>query len=125
VQIGVQWSESIKRKKLHYIVNNTRFCVLPWIRIKCLASKVLALNLKRLNDDWYNIYNHPVYLAETFVDQSRFQGICYKASNWRYVGQTSGSGKRGNVYHYHGQPKAVYLYPLHRNFKRLLYHLNT
>lgn len=116
----IQWSESAKRKNLHLIANNTRFLILPWVTVRHLASKVLALNLRRLSDDWYRVYHHRVYLAETFVDQSRFAGTCYKAANWQYVGQTSGSAKRGNDYRYHGQPKAVYLYPLHRDFRRLL-----
>ncbi|MFO7971676.1 MAG: DUF4338 domain-containing protein [Desulfobacterales bacterium] len=116
----IGWDKSTKRKKLYLIANNTRFLILPWIRVKHLASKVLALNLKRLSDDWQNLYNHRVYLVETFVDTSRFKGTCYKAANWQYVGQTSGSAKKGNDYLYHGQPKAVYLYPLHRNFRRLL-----
>lgn len=116
----IGWDESTRRKKLYLIANNTRFLVLPWIRVKHLASKVLALNLKRLSDDWQNIYNHRVYLVETFVDTSRFKGTCYKAANWQYVGQTSGSAKKGNDYLYHGQPKAVYLYSLHRKFRSLL-----
>lgn len=116
----IGWDESTKRKKLYLIANNTRFLILPWIRVKHLASKILALNLKRLSDDWQNIYNHRVYLVETFVDTSRFKGTCYKAANWQYIGQTSGSAKKGNDYLYHGQPKAVYLYSLHRKFRSLL-----
>jgi len=116
----IGWSESVKRKNLYLIANNTRFLIPPWVQVKHLASKILALNLRRLSDDWNKAYNHRVYLAESFVDQSRFKGTCYKASNWQYVGQTSGSSKKGNEYHYHGQQKAVYLYPLHRNFRRLL-----
>jgi hypothetical protein len=57
-------------------------------------------------------------LAETFVDISRFEGTCYRAANWVFVGQTKGSAKKGNAYRYHGQPKAIYLYPLHRHFRR-------
>lgn len=116
----IGWSESVKRKNLYLIANNTRFLIPPWVQIKHMASKVLALNLKRLSHDWLSVYNHRVYLAESFVDQSRFKGTCYKAGNWQYVGQTSGSAKKGNEYRYHGQQKAVYLYPLHRNFRRLL-----
>ena len=114
------WDEETKRKNLHLIANNTRFLILPWVQVKHLASKILALNLRRLGDDWQRSFNHRVYLAETFVDQSRFKGTCYKASNWHYVGQTSGSAKRGNQYRYHGNQKAVYLYPLHHNFRKLL-----
>lgn len=116
----IGWSAEIKMRRLHFVANNARFLVLPWIQIKHLASKVLAQNLKRLSHDWQAAYHHPVYLAETFVDISRFQGTCYKAANWRYVGQTRGSAKRGNEYQFHGQPKAVYIYPLHRHFQRAL-----
>ena len=116
----IGWDENVKRKNLYLIANNTRFLVLPWIRVKHLASKVLSQSLKRLTDDWQKKYEHPVYLAETFVDNARFKGTCYKAANWRYVGQTRGSAKKGNTYRYHGQPKSIYLYPLHRHFRRML-----
>jgi len=116
----IGWDEETKRKNLHLVANNTRFLIPDWIQVKHLASKVLALNLRRLSADWQNSYGHPVYLAETFVDVSRFKGVCYRAANWIFVGQTSGSAKKGNAYLYHGQPKAVCLYPLHRHFRRRL-----
>jgi hypothetical protein len=116
----VGWDEATKRKNLQLIANNTRFLVPEWVRIKHLASRVLALNLRRLSRDWQKIYGHPIYLAETFVDTSRFKGTCYRAANWLLVGQTKGSAKKGNAYLYHGQPKAIYLYPLHRHFRRRL-----
>ena len=116
----IGWDEQTKRKKLYLLSNNTRFLILPWVNIKHLASKVLALSLKQLVADYKEKYNHPVLLAETFVDTARFKGTCYKASNWQYAGMTKGSAKKGNTYIYHGQPKAVYLYPLHRHFKELL-----
>jgi hypothetical protein len=116
----IGWDEPSKRKNLCLIANHTRFLILPWIRVKHLASKILSLNLKRLKSDWQKACGHAVYLAETFVDNARFKGTSYQAANWHYVGQTKGSAKRGNVYRYHGQPKAVYLYPLHRHFRSLL-----
>jgi hypothetical protein len=116
----IGWDEATKRRNLHLIANNTRFLIPEWVRIKHLASKVLALSLRRLNTDWQKIYAHPIYLAETFVDISRFSGTCYRAANWVCVGQSKGSAKKGNLYHYHGQPKAIYLYPLHRHFRRYL-----
>ena len=116
----IGWDTATRKRRLHFVVNNCRFLILPWIRIKHLASKVLALNLKRLNADWQNKYGHAIYLAESFVDRSRFQGTCYQASNWHYVGQTKGSGKQGNTYYTHGRPKAIFIYPLHRHFRRLL-----
>lgn len=116
----IGWDEERKRKNLHLIANNTRFLIPEWVRVKHLASRILALNLKRLSADWQRIYGHPVYLAETFVDLSRFEGTCYRAANWVFVGQTKGSAKKGNDYLYHGQPKAICLYPLHRHFRRNL-----
>jgi len=116
----IGWEASTRRRRLLFIANNVRFLILPWIRVPHLASKVLALSLRQLSQDWRTSYGHPLYLAETFVDQTRFQGICYKASNWIYVGETQGNAKKGNRYHYHGQPKAIYLYPLHRHFRRKL-----
>jgi hypothetical protein len=116
----IGWDETIKRRNLHLIANNTRFLIPDWVRVKHLASRVLALNLRRLSADWQRIYGHPIYLAETFVDISRFEGTCYRAANWLCVGQTKGSAKKGNAYRYHGQPKALYLYPLHRHFRRYL-----
>jgi len=116
----IGWDVATRHKHLCFIANNVRFLILPWVCIKHLASKVLALNLRRLSEDWQTVYGHPLYLAETFVDLSRFKGTCYQASNWIPVGLTKGSAKRGNRYHHHGQPKAVYIYPLHRSFRRKL-----
>jgi hypothetical protein len=116
----IGWEEHIKRKNLHLIANNTRFLILPWVNIKYLASKLLSLSVGRLSHDWTQTYAHPIYLGETFVDIARFKGTCYRAANWIEVGQTKGSAKKGNDYHYHGQPKAIYLYPLHRHFRRFL-----
>jgi hypothetical protein len=116
----IGWSAKTRQKHLHLVANNTRFLVLPWIQVKHLASKILAFNLKRLSDDWQKRYQHPIHLAETFVDVSRFQGTCYKAANWCFVGLTLGSAKKGNFYQFHGQSKAVYLYPLSRRFKKEL-----
>lgn len=118
----IGWDETTKRTHLHLIANNVRFLIPPWVTIKHLASKVLSLALRRLSNDWKAAYGHPVYLAETFVDTSRFQGTCYQAANWIRAGKTQGSAKRGNLYLYHGEPKELYLYPLHRNFRRFLAH---
>lgn len=119
-EVFIGWDEKTKRKNLHLAVNNVRFLILSWIQVEHLASNILAMSLKRLSSDWQKVFGHPVYLAETFVDTSRYRGTCYRASNWIHVGQTKGSAKKGNAYLYHGQPKAIYLYPLHRNFRRLL-----
>lgn len=108
----IGWSGEKKYRRLRFIANNSRFLVLPWVVQKNLASKVLSLNLKRLSADFQLVYGHPLYLAETFVDESRFQGTCYKASNWKHVGYTQGYSRSNRRYHRHGQVKAVYIYTL-------------
>jgi len=116
----IGWDKSTKQKNLHFVANNTRFLILPWVSVKYLASKILALNAKRISDDWMSIYNHPLYLLETFVEQSRFKGTCYKAANWIRVGQTKGTAKKGHDHLFHGNIKDVYLYPLRKDFRERL-----
>ena len=116
----IEWNKPTKEKNLHFIANNTRFLILPWISIKYLASKILALNVKRVSEDWLKTYNHPLYLLETFVEKERFKGTCYKAANWIGVGQTKGTAKRGHDHLFHGNIKDVYLYPLRKNFRKKL-----
>ncbi|EFK06151.1 conserved hypothetical protein [delta proteobacterium NaphS2] len=116
----IKWDKPTKQKKLHLVANNTRFLILPWVNIKFLASKILAINAKRISKDWFNIYNHHVYLLETFVEQDKFQGTCYKAANWIRVGQTKGTAKRGHDHLFHGKIKDVYLYPLRKDFRKKL-----
>jgi predicted transposase YbfD/YdcC len=116
----IGWDEACRRERLHLVVNNARYLILPWVRQPNLASRVLGANLRRLSADWQATYGHPVLLAETFVDQARFQGTCYRASNWVCVGQTKGWSRHGANYEEHGQPKAVFLYPLHRQALRQL-----
>ncbi len=102
------------------VVNNIRFLVFPWISVKCLASKILALNVELIKEDWPVIYQHPIYLLETFVERDRFMGTCYKAANWIHVGQTKGTSKKGHGHMYHGNIKDVYLYPLRKEFREKL-----
>ncbi len=116
----IGWSDPIKAKNLHLIVQNNRFLILPHVKIPHLASKLLALSIKQIQKDWPKYYGHPIYLLETFVDSSRFKGTSYQASNWIHVGQTKGFTKRGNISLYHGIIKDVYLYPLVKDFRRFL-----
>lgn len=108
----IGWDEATRQRNLHLVVGNRRFVVLPWVRLKCLASQVLAANLRRLSQDWQERYRHPVLLAESFVDP-RFRGTCYRASNWAYLGETCGETyTRRDGTRARGCPKAVYVYPL-------------
>ena len=113
----IGWSPEIRQKNLPLIINNTRFLVLPWVKASHLASHVLALNRRRISEDWRLVYSHPVYLLETFVDTERFQGTCYKADNWIHVGNTTGRGKLSKSTTPTLSKKAVYLYPLTKDFR--------
>lgn len=111
----IGWDETTKRRRLHLVANNIRYLILPWVRVRHLASKVLAMNLRRLSADWQTVWKHPIVLAETFVDIARFRGSCYRAANWVYLGKTAGRSKRGNNYSCGGTKKALFVYPLHRD----------
>jgi len=116
----IGWDKKTKEQRLHFVANNTRFLVPSWVRVKCLASKVLSMNIKRISEDWIKVYHHPLYLLETFVDQNRFKGTCYKAANWIRVGQTKGTAKCGHNHLVHGKIKDVLLYPLAKGFRKKL-----
>lgn len=116
----IGWDSACRSKRLHLVVNNARFLILPWVKQHNLASRVLGANLRRLSSDWQIVHGHPVLLAETFVDRARFHGTCYRAGNWVSVGQTKGWSRHGQSYEEHGRPKEVFLYPLHRRALRRL-----
>ena len=118
--VFIGWDKQTKEERLGFVANNTRFLVLPWVRVKCLASKVLAMNIKSISDDWLSVYHHPLFLLETFVEQDRFKGTCYKAANWVKVGQTKGIAKSGHNHLVHGKIKDVLLYPLGKKFRKNL-----
>ncbi len=116
----IGWAPEQQWQRLKFVANNQRFLILPGARIKNLASKALALNVKRLSGDWEEIYGHPVVLAETFVDQSRFVGTCYLAAGWIALGQTRGFGRNGGRYFHHGNPKTVLVKPLRKGAPKIL-----
>jgi hypothetical protein len=119
----IGWDQTVKRRRLRHVTNNSRFLVLPGIAVKNLASKALALNIKRLREDWLDQHGYEVLLAETFVDPERYRGTCYLAQGWRSLGQTEGFGHdpRGS-YTYHGKPKLVFVRELVSN---ATYHLRS
>ena len=108
----VGWAPEQQFRRLHLVANNCRFLVLPAGRVPNLASRVLALSLRRLCGDMEAVFGHPVLLAETFVDPSRFTGSCYLAANWTPVGETRGFARSGGGWVEHGQPKRVLVRPL-------------
>ena len=115
----IGWEPTGQQKGLNSIINNVRFLILPWVKIRYLASHVLSVSASCVKRDWERIYQTPAYLLESLVDK-RFQGTCYKAAGWVYLGQTKGMSKRGLSFYYHGRPKDVYVYPLVKDFRERL-----
>jgi hypothetical protein len=115
----IGWSAEQRQSRLHLVVNQTRFLILPWVRCQNLATKALALCTRRLPQDWRDRYGYRPVLLETFVDQ-RFVGTCYRAGNWLHVGQTQGRS-RMDRHHKREQPiKSIWLLPLRRDFRTAL-----
>ncbi|MCP4272661.1 MAG: DUF4338 domain-containing protein [Gammaproteobacteria bacterium] len=117
----IGWSSEVRKNNIHLIAYNTRFLILPWIRSKCLASHLLGRITKVVKTDWERVYHHPVYFLETFVDKEKFKGISYQAANWIYLGDTTGRGKNDQTNKPNRSIKAVWGYPLSKNFRRILH----
>jgi hypothetical protein len=115
----IGWDRERKVKRLIYCTNNVRFLIFP-SSVRNLASRILSLNMQRLSRDYQAIYGHPVFLAETFVDFSRYRGTCYRAANFIFLGRTKGYSKNGRYYYANGNPKGVFVYPLSKNAITLL-----
>jgi hypothetical protein len=113
----IGWSSPTRQQNVNLLTNNTRFLVLPWVTSKCLASHVLAKALRVLSDDWQYRYGHPIYLAESFVDRSRFRGTCYKAANWIRLGTTTGRTRQDTHHRIAVSAKDLYIYALTSNFR--------
>jgi hypothetical protein len=117
----IGWSEAQRKDNLQRIVNNGRFLVLPWVTVKGLASKILALSARQIPHDWQARYGVRPLLLETLVDAQRFRGTCYRAANWLHVGQTAGRGRMDRKHQNHGQAvKDIYVYPLVRDAREKL-----
>jgi hypothetical protein len=108
----IGWSEEARRAQLPLLVRNDRFLILPTVQVRNLASHVLALTLRRVAEDWEQRYGVRPVLVETFVDPKQYKGTCYRAANWRAVGQTS--GRRDGI------AKTIFIYPLTRQWRKQL-----
>ncbi len=113
----IGWSKEQRGNNRHLLAYNTRFLVLPWIHVKFLASHLLSQCARRISSDWEAVYNHPIYWLETFVDTECFAGTCYKAANWRCLGQTKGRGKYNKSHKQLTSIKDIYGLPLDSRFR--------
>ena len=116
----IGWTRDMRHENLRFIVNNSRFLILPWVRSANLATKILSLCARRIPADFQRLYGYSPVLLETFVERERFTGHCYRCANWIHVGQTQGRGKK----HVRNTPsvplKDIWLYPLRRDYRRIL-----
>jgi hypothetical protein len=119
----IGWSAEQRAKRLALIANNSRFLILPWIRVAQLANYILSQMVQRIDADWQKRYNHRLHLLETFVQQDRFRGTSYQAANWIHVGQTTGRTRQSQLQRdnqVHAPVKDIYLYPLSSDAQRAL-----
>lgn len=116
----IGWSDEARERNVHLLAYNTRFLILPWVRVPHLASHILGRMAKLVPEDWQKLYAHPIYWLETFVDTSRFAGTCYRAANWQQIGTTQGRGHRAPTLEQTRPVKQMLGLPLHRKFRELL-----
>jgi len=116
----IGWSAEQRSRNLQFIVNQSRFLILPWVRVKGLASQILSRCVRQLPLDWQQLYGYRPLLLETLVDAERFRGTCYQAANWIALGRTQGRGRMDRYHEAQGTPKLLYVYPLCRNVQRRL-----
>jgi hypothetical protein len=116
----IGWSESSRLRNLGRVVNNTRFVIFPWAKVKNLASYVLGQAARRIGKDWQERWSYRPVLLETFVDPQYFDGTCYRAANWQYLGMTTGEGLVRKGKRYTTSPKKIFVKPLVDDFRTVL-----
>jgi hypothetical protein len=116
----IGWDRETRKERLQLIVQNSRFLLLPWVEVKRLASHVLSKAAKQLPRDWEAAFNRRPVLLETFVDQERFLGTCYRAANWVHVGETKGRGRMDRHQRHQEPVRSIWVYPLARKFRGAL-----
>lgn len=113
----IGWTGAQRLRGLGRVANNTRFLVLPWVRVPQLASHLLGLVARRIDADWIAKYGHGIALLETFVDRERFRGTCYRAAGWVPVGSTVGRSRNDRDQTLSVPIKDIYLRPLCSDFR--------
>ncbi|MBK6787729.1 MAG: DUF4338 domain-containing protein [Betaproteobacteria bacterium] len=116
----IGWGAQARLNNIRLLAYNTRFLILPWVRVAHLASHILGCMARRLSADWQRLYAHPIYFVETFIDPQRFAGTCYRAANWAVMGQTTGRGKAAPTRAVNRSIKQVLGYPLVKDFRQRL-----
>lgn len=115
----IGWNSETRQNNLNIVVDNSRFLILPWVKIPHLASYILGRTLRQLSDDWEKHHCHRIVLVETFIDTERFKGTCYKAAGWQFLGLTKGRGRNDRYNIAKKSVKAVFVRSLCMNFREL------
>ena len=114
----IGWTDDQRRRNLQKLINNSRFLLFLWFRVKNLASSVLSLAAQKIPVDWFESYGYRPAIMETLVDRNRFDGTCYKTANWFHVGETTGGGRMDRHNKRNGMTvKNIIEYPLSNNFR--------
>lgn len=116
----IGWTRPQRLRNLPWVINNSRFLVLPWVKVKNLGSHILGQALRRIRDDWQERWGYRPLVVESFVDPQRYEGSSYKAANWAYLGMTTGEGLPRKGKRYTTTPKKIFVRPLARDFRSLL-----
>jgi hypothetical protein len=116
----IGWERERRLERLHWLVNNDRFLILPWVQVSGLASFLLGQAVRRLRADWQQVYRHDVALAESFIQTGRFAGTCYASAHWQCVGVTRGRGRNDRLNRRAAPVKSIWLYPLRQDFREIL-----
>ena len=119
--VWIGWNVQQRKRNLQFIVNQSRFLILPWVSVRGLASKILSLTARRLPQDWHALYGYRPLLLETLVDRSLYSGTSYKAANWIHLGATQGRGRMDRDHAAQDQAiKDIFVYPLCRHARAQL-----
>ena len=116
----IGWTEQDRSQRLVYVLNSSRFLLLPWIRIHNLASWALGQAVRRIKEDWLENFLYAPVLLETFIDPAHYKGSCYKAAGWQKVGTTKGRGRHDRRHEGLSTPREIYMYPLEKDFRDYL-----
>jgi hypothetical protein len=116
----IGWDRAHRLGRLHWLVNQDRFLILPWVQVGGLGSFLLGQSVRRLRADWQQVYRHDLALAESFIQTDRFAGTCYAAAHWQGVGVTRGRGRNDRLNRRAAPRKSLWLYPLRQDFREIL-----
>jgi hypothetical protein len=119
------WSAEARKKNIRFVAYQTRFLILPWVRVPHLASHLLGRMARQLSADWQRVYAHPIHFTETFVDTERNQGTCYRAANWTELGLTTGRGKADLTHTPNRSLKRIFGYPLVPDYRERLARISS